>query len=1680
MSIIRIIITSSPHFFTSLLCKVTSFSFRGFLVILLSGFNTSGGQVPSIADEAKQSISFLLPREIPPIIYSGNDGTIQGIAADYLEEITAATGLVFDIISGTESELKLDEFREDSSMVMMVTAKTPGTAKKYLLTQSFTRCHGVIVGKKTYSIVTALEDLEGRKVSIISASPAAEFLPVHHPGIEIIEAGSSVEGLDLLKRGDCDAFIGNSFSVEYYLSQDAYRDLAVTGDSGFYYEFVFAISGGVIIASNSILNSLESIIAGQGAEITGRWVISEEQKYKSLRKALLLISIILVASVTGSLLVIIWNYSLKRKVEFQTLQLEKELAERVKAEEKRRSSEIEKDTILSAIPDMMIRIDGDGIITGVSGIDHWPDYSAETIVNKPVKTVFPLDFNEKFDSHVSKLKDSGESQVFDFQLDKDSETKYFETRIVSSGDNKILMICRDMTDLRLSRNARLQSERLYQMINDTLQEGLGIVDPAENFIFVNEAMAEIAGCSQDELIGRSLKELVSEEMFSTIRKETEKRARGEHSRYIVKITNFRGEKREIEVSTSPWVDEDGKYLGSIGLSLDITKLKQISAELRATEDRYQSMADSVQDGLAIIENGSVVYLNDRYCEIFGYTREELLEISSIDLAAPEEKDRLSESFKRQQSRPGSNVDLEFRIIRKDGELRFVHFRQSTSRNYKDETGEYITITDITDKKLAEFAKKRTDKILRTVNVYSQEFLHSGINENIIQEFIDELGMAAEVSRTYVFENSHDKNGELVCLHKFEWCAPGVITQIDKTGLYEQNYNALGFGRWVESMEEGESVYGNITEFPPDEVKFLEPQKIASLLAVPIMAGGHWWGFIGFDQCESEREWTYMDIEALRTAASILGAAIHRGRAESYLRMREEQFREMANLLPGIVFELNTKGLVTFVNSRSFDITGYDITDFNRGFNAKELFVLEDRRRIFRTVRRIIEGNRIVSMECQVKRKDESTFPAILQAAPILEGDRITGVRGIVLDITDRKKYENELKVNEARIEALYRLGQMDSASVDEISEFVLKESILLTDSRAGFLGILDEEEKELEIAAISEPAAAACSMDEVKKIKPFKPDSGWAESIRSRKPFIANNYPGDNVGNSPPEGHIELTRYISVPIHIGSHIAAVIIIGNKDSDYNENDIRQISLLGSGAWKHLEKIRAEAALKRSESRYRALFEGSPDAVYISTLEGQIIDINKAGEEIFGYEYTELIGMNTLQFYADPKDRDRLAEEIQQRGYIRNFAVRMLRKDGKIIDCLITSSVRKSPEDDAVYYQGIIRDVTELKRLESQLIQSQKMESVGRLAGGAAHDFNNLLTAIMGNTDMMLLSTPSEDPLHSGLQEIREAADRAAILTRQLLAFSRKQTLQPKILNLDQIISNMDMMLRRIIGEDVNLVTIPHEGLWNVKADPNQVETVIINLAVNARDALPNGGKLTIETANIILDDIYSRRHPETLPGSYSMLTISDDGEGIPAGVIDHIFDPFFTTKEAGKGTGLGLSTVYGIIKQSGGNINVSSEFGKGSVFKIHLPATEESLAEDIQKGFDEDKAPGGNETILVVEDDMTVRRMAVMILKTHGYDVLEAEGSLEALQLWQKSEKKIDLLLTDVIMPQMSGPELAKKIKRTSPELKVLYMSGYAPNIIVQQRVLDPDIAYLQKPFRPKSLVQKVREVIDYS
>jgi two-component system cell cycle sensor histidine kinase/response regulator CckA len=519
----------------------------------------------------------------------------------------------------------------------------------------------------------------------------------------------------------------------------------------------------------------------------------------------------------------------------------------------------------------------------------------------------------------------------------------------------------------------------------------------------------------------------------------------------------------------------------------------------------------------------------------------------------------------------------------------------------------------------------------------------------------------------------------------------------------------------------------------------------------------------------------------------------------------------------------------------------------------------------------------------------------------------------------------------------------------------------------------------------------------------------------------------------------------------------------------------LATLGKAA----EKRRLARALRESEERYRLLVESITDAVLFTDVEGRLVLVNSQASALTGYPREELSGRSVVSLLAPEsvaEAEERLAEAAVGEPVVRAFQAELLRRDGRRSWTEVTIS-RVRRDDRVVGCLFVVHDVTDRRQLEEQLRHAQKMEAVGQLAGGIAHDFNNLLTVISGRA---MFLHERLGPVHAwrrDVEQIMATADRAVELTRRLLAFSRRQVLQPRVMDPNASLAGLEPLLRQLIGEHITLIVRPGPALGRVRADPGQIEQVIMNLAVNARDAMPRGGRLVIETADAELDVGYARRHGEVSPGPYVLMAVSDTGVGMDAATRARIFEPFFTTKPLGEGTGLGLAMVYGIVKQSGGHVAVYSEVGRGSTFKIYLPRVADD-GEPLPARPPVVWPAGGGETILLVEDEAGVRELAREVLEEAGYPVVEASDPEQALRIAEQHDGPIHLLLTDVVMPRIDGPELARRLLAARPRLKVLFMSGYTDGAVAEQRLLERGTAFLQKPFTPDALARKVRQVLD--
>ncbi len=510
----------------------------------------------------------------------------------------------------------------------------------------------------------------------------------------------------------------------------------------------------------------------------------------------------------------------------------------------------------------------------------------------------------------------------------------------------------------------------------------------------------------------------------------------------------------------------------------------------------------------------------------------------------------------------------------------------------------------------------------------------------------------------------------------------------------------------------------------------------------------------------------------------------------------------------------------------------------------------------------------------------------------------------------------------------------------------------------------------------------------------------------------------------------------------------------------------------------ERKEAEKTLRESEQRYRDYFEEILSGAFISAQDGRLLDCNQEYVDMFGFSSRqEALDTSVVSLYEDPGRRDEFIQTLYEHKGIQRFESKMRKMDGTPIHIIENAVGLFDDNGNLITIRGYLLDITEQKNIETHLRQSQKIESVGRLAGGVAHDFNNMLSVILGNAEMALDQAGSNQRLQDNIREIQKAAQRSANVVRQLLAFARKQTIAPRVLDLNETVEEMLKMLHRLIGEDIELVWKPGLDLWPVKVDASQIDQILANLSVNARDAIAGVGRMTIETGKVRFDQAYCAEHPGFVPGDFVLLAVSDNGCGMDAETRKNLFEPFFTTKEVGKGTGLGLATVYGIVKQNNGFINIYSEPEHGTTVRIYLPRHQTVDRPDRAERV-EPSERFGSETILLVEDEATILQMTRVMLESLGYTVLAALTPGEAMEVASRHGNEIHLLITDVVMPEMNGRDLAGRLLLLYPDLKWLFMSGYTENAIAHHGVLDEGVNFIQKPFSKQGLSVKIRKVLD--
>jgi PAS domain S-box-containing protein len=786
-------------------------------------------------------------------------------------------------------------------------------------------------------------------------------------------------------------------------------------------------------------------------------------------------------------------------------------------------------------------------------------------------------------------------------------------------------------------------------------------------------------------------------------------------------------------------------------------------------------------------------------------------------------------------------------------------------------------------------------------------------------------------------------------------------------------------------------------------------------------------------------------------------------------IQKAYLEQLVESAPEAITILDTSYRILRINSEFTRLFGYTEQEAV-GSMVGDLIVPMELKAQADEMSRSLDSGHKVSVETQRCRKDGSLVDVSILGTPVSVGGNVVALYAIYRNITQKKRAE-------ALNSALYRIAEKTTSAEAPEQFYAAIHSIVaeLMYARNFYIALYDQATGYLSFPYFVD--------EQDPRPEPRKLGRGLTEYVlRTGEPLLATP---DVFEELVRRGEVEMIGapsldWLGVPLKMGAASLGAVVVQSYSASrrFGDQDKEILTFVSQQLASAIEHKRSEEALRSSEARYRSLVDSAVYGIYRSDAEGRLRDANPALIAMLGCESAaEVLALDPEKdVFLRAEELSRLLREGNTKGKIDNFEVKWKRRDGNILTVRLSGRVVSGGDTGKKFLELIAEDVTDKRVLEDQFRQAQKMEAVGRLAGGVAHDFNNLLMVISGYTEVLLDKLHEGDQLHSKVEAIQQAADRATTLTRQLLAFSRKQLLELKVVDVNAIVQDMERLLCPLIGENIDLTTKLEANVGRTRADAGQLEQVIMNLVVNAKDAMPNGGKITIQTANAELDDSYRREHTYIQPGPYIMLLVSDTGCGMDKETQSRIFEPFFTTKENGKGTGLGLSTVYGIIKQTGGYVFAQSEVGHGTTFRIYLPRVEDA-AEPAHAIQTASRALEGTETILLVEDEESVRQLVAETLASRGYKVMEAENGEEALKLAGSSRETIHLMITDVVMPGMSGRDLAREVLKSRPQTKVLFLSGYSEDAVLHQGVLEPETAFLQKPFTLQYLARKVRELL---
>ena len=1165
------------------------------------------------------------------------------------------------------------------------------------------------------------------------------------------------------------------------------------------------------------------------------------------------------------------------------------------------------------------------------------------------------------------------------------------------------------------------------------------------YVSVNAQTASIEECNQtlanmlqrpkEEIIGRPIFEIYhpdcldqAKEVFREFLEQGEIRDRE------VQLLKKDRSKLDASLNMSAVRAEDGTILTIRSTLRDITKHKQMERELILREREYSTLVKSLPDFIVRYDlDLQRTYVNPAWEKTSGLSAVEIVNVPHTDI--PKVPSPAVEKYVkklRQVLKTGVSQTIEFSLVKADGEELILNYVIVPEYDNQGRIAGVLAIgRDITEQKRAEQERQVHLRFFENLDRVNRAIQRTNDLEQMMQDLLDVVLLIFDCDRAFLLYPCDPESST--------WSVPMERNKPEYPGILDLKLEMPMDPQVAETLRillaaDGPVAFSPGTKHaPPEEVSEQFGFKCFMSMAIYPKIGSPWQ--FGIHQCTHVRTWTAEEKQLFQEIGRRLGDGLTTLLSYRYLRKNEKFLENIVEHIPNMIFVKDAQTLSFVKFNKAYEkLLGYSQEEL-LGKTDYDFFTKEEADFFTAKDRQVLESKELVDIPEEIlKSRNNEERILHTKKIPILDE---TGTPQYLLsiseDITERKQAEEKMLRSDQHLRLHQEMSPLGFLEWDENFRAVEWNAAC-----ERIFGYTREE-------AIGRHAKDLILPEEVHELV-----DGIYQNLMNQ----SDDQHSINK-NVTKDGRSIICEWFNTTL--------------VDKDGKAIGVASVC----------NDITTQKQAEESIRKLSQAIEQSPVSILITDTKGSIEFVNAKFTQVTGYTYAEALGQNPRIFKSGetPSERYRRLWQTISLGGIWQGEFHNRKKNGELFWEYATIAPVKNADGVITNYVAVKEDITERKKLEEQIRQTQKLEAVGQLAGGVAHDFNNMLGVIIGYTEMALMKVANDDALREDLEQIKIAGHYSAEITRQLLAFARKQTIMPKILNLNKIVESMLKLLRPFIGEDIDFAWHPGENLWAVKIDPSQIDQILANLCVNAKDAIAGVGKITIETQNVDFDKTYCAEHKGFFPGEYIMLAVSDDGSGMDKQTLGKIFEPFFTTKGMGRGTGLGLATVYGIVKQNAGFINVYSEPGDGTTFKIYLPR-HASEAKQVSRETHFSAVAHGSETILLVEDDTFFLGMVRKMLKQFGYKVLATSAPVKAITIASENYGKIDLLLTDVIMPEMTGRDLEKKLKVLCPGIKCLFMSGYAGNAATHRGVMEEDVNFIQKPFLAQELGIKVREILD--